>query len=281
MGMNPQAEVKELSSGLIIAGAYSDKIRRTLFAQLRDVIKQDKEFTKEIARASAELNVVLFNILVNELKINKGDVIRVRVNYSLDPYTKRITWDYGSLKVEAFRRIPDEQIARIVYDVVKNKLSHILETFRLAPKVAEEAVKAFEVPEEKIEEVTKPTPTPAPLPPLPPAVQPGLAKLSDIVSSADVIGETVDGGVLIKLTSKEGQSTGIVTVSPSGDDVLIDAIVVYGGMSRRYITRVRGRVEIFAEEPGRVVGELDKAAPVELPKDQAELLIREKMQSLL
>jgi len=276
LGADPQAEAKELSSGLVIAGAYSGKIRRTLFAQLRDVVKQDKEFTKEIARASAELNVVLFNILVNELKIDKGDVVRVRINYSLDPHNRRIVWDYNSLRVEAFKRVPDEQVTRAVYDIVRNRLSHILETFRLASKAVEEAVKAFEVPEEKAEEAIGPPPIPPS-----PAIQPGLVKLSDIVGSADVIGETIDGGVLVKLTSREGQSIGIVTISPSGDEVLIDAIVVYGGVSRRYTARSRGRVGMFAEEPSRVVGELEKVAPVELPRDQAELLIREKMQSLL
>ncbi len=31
-----------LSTGLIIAGAYADKVRRTLFAQLKDKIKHNE-----------------------------------------------------------------------------------------------------------------------------------------------------------------------------------------------------------------------------------------------
>lgn len=263
-------EFRELSSGLIIAGAYATKIRRTLFAQLRELSRQDKDFSKEIARASAELNVVLYNILVNELRMDKGDVVRIRINYSIDPRTRKITWDYSSLRVEAYRRIPDEKVIKVVQDVVVNKLSRILEEYRLAPRVAEEAVRAFEVAEEKLEEVP------------PPHVALAVpVKLADLVSSLDVIGETVDGGILVKFTGKEGQSIGIATVTPSDNEVVIDAIVIHEGISKRYLVRLKGRLEQFIEDPLRVIGELEKATPVELSKEQAESLIREKMQSLL
>jgi hypothetical protein len=75
-------ESRSLSSGLVIAGAYADKVRRTLFAQLKDLMRQDKEFAREIARAAGELNAVLYRILVEEVKVEKGDVVRIRVNYS-------------------------------------------------------------------------------------------------------------------------------------------------------------------------------------------------------
>lgn len=268
-------ETRELSSGFVIAGVYADKIRRTIFAQLRDLVRQDKELAREVARAVAELNIVLFNILVNELKIDKGDVVRVRINYSVDYHAKRISWDYNSLRVEVFKRVPDEEVYSRVQDVVKNKLVQILEAFRIAPKAAEEAVRAFEVPEEKLEEIAPPARLPTPPIPL------EQLKLKDIVGSVDVLGETVDGGILVKLSSREGQSMGIASIFPSGDEVVIDAIVIYGGVSRRYMTRSPGRLSTFAENPDRVLEELSKVTPTELSKEQAEALIREKMQSLL
>ena len=56
-----------LSTGYVIVGAYAIKIRRTLFAQQKDRIKNKELDGKEIARASGELNKVLFDILVNKL----------------------------------------------------------------------------------------------------------------------------------------------------------------------------------------------------------------------
>lgn len=266
-----EVEVKELSSGLVIAGAYSDKIRRTLFAQLRDLVKQDREIAREAARASAELNIVLYNILVNELRIDKGDVVRIRVNYSIDPRTKKISWDYNSLKVEAFKRVPEERVAATVHSIVRNKLSQILEAFRLAPKVAEEALRAFETPVEKAEE----TVTPSQVPVSPPATP------LDLIGSVDILGETVEGGILVKFTSKDGSSLGLASLSPSGEEVVIDAVVIHGGTSLRYIARPRGRVHAFAEDLNRVIEELRRVAPTKLTREQAETLIREKMQSLL
>lgn len=266
-----EVEVKELSSGLVIAGAYADKIRRTLFAQLRDLVKQDKEIAREVARASAELNIVLYNILVNELRIEKGDVVRIRVNYSIDPRTKKISWDYNSLKVEAFKRIPDEQVTATVHGVVRNKLSQILEAFRLAPKAAEEALRAFETPVEKAEEIVAPPQMPVSLPATP----------LDLIGSVDLLGETVEGGVLVKFTSKDGLSLGLASLSPSGEEVVIDAVLIHDGTSLRYIARSRGRMHAFTEDPNRVVEELRKVTPTKLTREQAETLIREKMQSLL
>jgi len=89
MSQTTSEATRSLSSGLVIAGAYADKIRRTLFAQLKDLVKQDKSFSKEVARATGELNAVLFRILVEELKL-KGDVVRIRINYNVDPIRRRL-----------------------------------------------------------------------------------------------------------------------------------------------------------------------------------------------
>ncbi|MEM1638832.1 MAG: DUF2258 domain-containing protein [Desulfurococcaceae archaeon] len=272
--MGEASSVRELSSGLIIAGAYADKIRRTLFAQLRDLVKQDKEFAREIARATAELNIVLYRILVDELKLSKGDVIRARINYSIDLKNKRIIWDYRSLKLEVFRKIPDEQVSETVSNVVASKLAKILEEFKIAPKIAEETVRLFEVSEEKYEEKPPPQLEKPPTPPAP-------ATLSEIIGSVDLIGETIEGGLLVKFTSREGSSIGIATISPSGDELVIDAIIIHEGASRRYLARTKSKIDAYRDDPGRILPELEKVSPTEVTKEQAEKLIREKMQSLL
>uniref|UniRef100_A0A7J3QDH0 DUF2258 domain-containing protein n=1 Tax=Ignisphaera aggregans TaxID=334771 RepID=A0A7J3QDH0_9CREN len=107
-----------LSSGLVIAGAYADKIRRTLFAQLRDYVRKEKEWGQRIAFAVAQINRVLYTLLVEQLKIDKGDVVRVRIDYEIDENGKNIVWKWDSLSVEAFRRIPQEQIDSMVKQLV-------------------------------------------------------------------------------------------------------------------------------------------------------------------
>jgi len=103
-----------LSSGLVIAGAYADKIRRTLFAQLRDYVKKDKEWGQKIAYAAAQLNRLLYTVLVEQLKVDKGDVVRIRIEYDVDETNKSIVWKWDALVVEAFRRVPKDQVDTIV-----------------------------------------------------------------------------------------------------------------------------------------------------------------------
>ncbi|MCS7121639.1 MAG: DUF2258 domain-containing protein [Archaeoglobaceae archaeon] len=106
----------KLSSGYVIVGIYADKIRKTLFAQLRDAIKSGQIDSKEVAKAVAELNVLLYEIFVNRMKVDKGDVIRVRIEY--DVADSKIVWKYDTLAIEVFRRVSDAEVSRIVKDVV-------------------------------------------------------------------------------------------------------------------------------------------------------------------
>lgn len=107
-----------LSSGLVIAGAYADKIRRTIFAQLRDYIRKDREWGQRIAFAVAQLNRVLYTLLVEQLKIDKGDVVRIRIDYEISEGDKNIVWKWDSMVVEAFRRVAQEQVDSIVKQLV-------------------------------------------------------------------------------------------------------------------------------------------------------------------
>lgn len=103
-----------LSSGFVIAGAYADKIRRTMFAQMRDYVKRDKEWGQRIALAIAQLNRFLYTLLVEQLKIDKSDVVRVRIDYDIDEQNKNIVWKWDTLTVEAFRRVPQEEVEKVV-----------------------------------------------------------------------------------------------------------------------------------------------------------------------
>lgn len=107
-----------LSSGLVIAGAYADKIRRTIFAQLRDYIKKNRDWGQKVAFAVAQLNRVLYTLLVEQLKIDKGDVVRIRIDYEIDESAKNIVWKWDSINVEVFRRVPQEQVDSAVKQLV-------------------------------------------------------------------------------------------------------------------------------------------------------------------
>lgn len=110
-----------LSTGLIIAGAYADKARRVLFAQLRDKIKSGEISNKEVARAAAELNRMLFDILVNKLKTDKGDVVRVRIDYEVED--GKIKWLWDTLRLEVFRRTPEEEVAKAISETMSGQPS--------------------------------------------------------------------------------------------------------------------------------------------------------------
>jgi hypothetical protein len=113
-----------LSTGFIIAGAYADKVRKTLFAQLRDHVKRGEVSTQEVARAAAELNRVLYHILVERLKSDKGDVVRARVEYDVED--GRVVWNYDALQLEVFKRVPDEEVRRVVRETA-SEIDKLLE----------------------------------------------------------------------------------------------------------------------------------------------------------
>ncbi len=113
-----------LRSGLVIAGAYADKLRRTMFAQLRKEIKEKKIKSSDVAYHVAQLNKVLYRLFVGELKIGKGDVVRITIDYELSDGS--IEWKFDTLKVEVFRRVPQEEVDEAVAKVI-GKASEIME----------------------------------------------------------------------------------------------------------------------------------------------------------
>ncbi len=108
-----------LRTGLVIAGGYADKVRRVLFAQLRDRIKAGELSNQEVARAAGELNRLLYEIIVNRLKLDKGDVVRITVEYEVEDGS--IVFKLDTLSIEAWRRVPEEEIRPHVAFVVEHR----------------------------------------------------------------------------------------------------------------------------------------------------------------
>ncbi|MEM1596344.1 MAG: DUF2258 domain-containing protein [Desulfurococcaceae archaeon] len=97
-----------LRSGFVLSAGYAAKLRKTLFAQLKDLVKQDKEFASKIAYYSGLLNRALFTLLVEELKVDKLDVVRISINYDVDEANKAIIWKWDTLKIEIYKRVSPE-----------------------------------------------------------------------------------------------------------------------------------------------------------------------------
>ncbi|MGP3667442.1 MAG: single- stranded DNA-binding family protein [Candidatus Bathyarchaeota archaeon] len=101
-----------LNTGFVIVGGYAGKVRKTLFAQLRTQVKDGSIPAQNVAKAIAELNRILYILLVEKLKAERGDVVRVKVEY--DVKNGEVIWNYNTLKLEVCRRFPDEEIEKIV-----------------------------------------------------------------------------------------------------------------------------------------------------------------------
>ena len=114
----------EISTGLVIAGAYADKLRRTLFAQLSSKIKSKEISAAAVARASRDLNMLLYNILVEKLAVKKGDVVRIRIRYVLED--GEIKWDYNSLSIEVYRRVGEEEVEKVLKETL-TKAEEVIE----------------------------------------------------------------------------------------------------------------------------------------------------------
>jgi hypothetical protein len=106
-----------LRSGLVIAGAYADKLRRAMFAQMKNELKEGKIKANDVAYSVAQLNRILYKVFVENLKIDKGDVVRVNIDYNIE--NSSIKWDWSSLKIEVFRRVPEEEVEKALKPIVQ------------------------------------------------------------------------------------------------------------------------------------------------------------------
>ncbi len=193
----------QLSTGLVIAGAYADKVRRVLFAQQRDLLKKGEIDPQTIAKRSAELNRLLFDILVNKLKLDKGDVVRIRIEYDVEDHD--IKWRLDTLQIEVFKRVPDEEVQKAIQETIE-KAEEVL----AAPVTGEEREWRGEEVEETKPEVKEETP------PAPPAE----------IALAQEIGETVHGERLFALRDSSDRNIGLAIISGEKEKAKLTIILV-------------------------------------------------------
>ncbi|ASJ02999.1 hypothetical protein A3L09_06875 [Thermococcus profundus] len=133
----------KLSTGYVRASGYAHKVRRVLFALVRRRVEP-----KEVVRAAGELNQRIFDRLV-EMKVDKADVIRVTVPFSIRD--GQIVWDYENLEIEVYRREEEENLARAMEEVEARER----ELEERIKEVEEVALRLKELSEELLERIER------------------------------------------------------------------------------------------------------------------------------
>ncbi|ARM76058.1 DUF2258 domain-containing protein [Acidianus manzaensis] len=85
----------EISTGLIIAARYADKLRRVALVSLSKIVPKDI-----IIRDISELNKQLYDEIVNKLKLDKLSVIRITVEAYYNSQEKKIV--FSNLKINRY-----------------------------------------------------------------------------------------------------------------------------------------------------------------------------------
>ncbi|WP_456420601.1 single- stranded DNA-binding family protein [Thermococcus sp.] len=134
----------KLSTGYVRASGYAHKVRRVLFALVRKEVQP-----KEIIRASAELNQRIFEEF-QKLGVSKDDVVRITVEFDITDGS--IVWDYGSLKIEVYRKSEEEKLAKAMEEVEERE-KELDEKIRAIEEVALNLKKLTDELIERIEEL--------------------------------------------------------------------------------------------------------------------------------
>lgn len=116
-GAGKSEEKQIMRTGIVLTGAYANRVRRVLFAQLSQRVKSGEIDGKEVARAAGELNTVLYEAFVKYLALSKGDLVRIEVPYTVSE--GRIIWDYSNLRVRAFREIGEGVVKKAIEEALK------------------------------------------------------------------------------------------------------------------------------------------------------------------
>ncbi len=242
-----------LSTGLVIAGAYADKVRRTLFAQA----KQAGIEPREVVRASAELNRLLFEILVNKLGIDKGDAVRVRIEYTVD--NGRVVWDYNTLEIEAFKRLNDEEIKKIIAESIKKK-----EDIFSQP-VSEEEKEMVGAEAEAVREAHE------------------LKKqIMDIdIQKILLIGKNKESENIFIVKDSRSETIGVIVAKEEGSGTKTTAVIVEEGKGPLYIENIfYGDIKKL-EDPEIIKQVLSGGKRKEISKEEAKQIIKSKLEGLI
>ncbi|MCQ4345356.1 MAG: DUF2258 domain-containing protein [Sulfolobaceae archaeon] len=92
----------ELSTGIIIAARFADKLRRVALVAFGKMVDRNV-----VLRDVAELNQELYEEIVNKRKIGKLDVIRIIVDAEYDEKENRIK--FSNIRIQHF--VPEDECA--------------------------------------------------------------------------------------------------------------------------------------------------------------------------
>lgn len=110
----------ELRTGIIPAARYADKLRRATLAAFKAVAPREI-----ILRDVAEFNKELYKKIVEELKIDKGDLIRIVVDATYDEKEQKIT--FGKPVITKF--VPEDEV-KAKYEEKMRRLKNEIEQLR-------------------------------------------------------------------------------------------------------------------------------------------------------
>jgi len=92
----------QFSTGIVLMSGYAHKLRRVIFAQISNLIKEGK-ITKEQANTDVGLlNRKLYKILVEELKLDRTDIVRIKGEYEI--LDGKIVWKYDKITIEVWKK---------------------------------------------------------------------------------------------------------------------------------------------------------------------------------
>ena len=259
-----------LSTGYVIAGAYADKVRRVLFAQLREMIKRGEIDNSTVARRAGELNRLLFDIIVNRLGLDKGDVVRVRIEYTIE--NRDIKWSLETLRIEAFRRIPDDTVAKAVRDTVEEAEKV------LAREATEEELAWTEAREREVERAVQRRAAEARASEAAAEKKPG--EQFDIETLA-FFGETREGEKIALLKSSHEDNIGIAIIegAPTGSKAEI-ILVPEPGKAYKATLTLEVAPSRLEENPSLLTEAVKKTVFERIERSEAEKIIMEKLRSL-
>lgn len=178
----------------------------------------------------------------------------MRINYVYDKAKNRVTWDYNSLKIEYYRRVPDEEVEAIARRVINEKLQEVINRFRAA-----EAVESIQV-EERVEE--------------PKTIE------GSQVSSLSLLGESINGGLRFAILDQFGKPMGLGSIDYEAGGWFADFVYIVGGRAYRSRFRVSGSIDEYRLNPNKLLLEFNKHPSVEINAQDALSIMEEKKKSL-
>jgi len=261
-----------LSTGFVIAGAYADKVRRVLFAQLRDRVKAGEIKSRTIATRASELNRLLFEILVNKLKITKRDVVRIRIEY--DVHNGDIVWKLDTLHIEAFRRIPDPEIEKVVKDSI-DRYDEILASTITEKERAWTKAHTGEV-ERRVQMQAKKTRTAT--------YESRFYRLDEIgvtLTTSIVQGSIDRGKTLVLLKTPDGENIGLASLESINDATKVTVVIIPGRRAYHTTFTLRKDFKDIERNPGILLEALNNAAFAEIAREEAEAFIKTQLDELI